>query len=463
MKSALPDAASAAPSIVLAAANAARGEVPRLQARASEQHGPVLRGNVPFGPDAGPCLYLVGPEVADQAMTSKVRTFSSAQGWRHVLGLGCGEAVLNTDDPLHAEQRRLWAPGLTAGMIQSHWPAIEDTIDDWAAGLEDGVQIDVYPSLRALAFGIVARTIVGLPDAAIEPAFRAICIVLDGQDHANESRESYVRRANEARAELATVLRRVIADRRRHRPAPVQSLLDLLLDVPAFPDHADPDEAIRSHLTIILIAGHDTGATLFSRAAFVLAERPDVARLLGQELAAAGWTRDRRLSVSVLDRLQYLQRFLLETGRLYPSLLNLPRVVVEEFAIGGYCIVPGTRVALAAAATHLLARLHRDPLRFDLERYAGSDHGPATRPFQMLTFAGGTRICMGMRFAQLEFKSIFARIVSQLELVPAVELPVPHAGFWNARPAGPLRVSIRRRASATAKHRARREPLAARR
>ena len=165
----------------------------------------------------------------------------------------------------------------------------------------------------------------------------------------------------------------------------------------------------------------------------------------------------------MLDRLPYLQRFLLETGRLYPSLLNLPRVVVEEFAIGGYCIAPGTRVALAAAATHLLTRLHRDPLRFDLERYAGGDHGPATCPFQMLTFAGGTRICMGMRFAQLEFKSIFARIVSQLELVPAVELPVPHAGFWNARPAGPLRVSRPRRASATAKHRARREPLAARR
>jgi hypothetical protein len=160
------------------------------------------------------------------------------------------------------------------------------------------------------------------------------------------------------------------------------------------------------------------------------------------------------LPISLLDRLPYLHRFLLEVGRLYPSLLNLPRVVVEEFQIDGYRIVPGTRVALAVAGTNLLARLHRDPLRFDLERFADVDNNPAARPFQLLTFAGGSRICMGMRFAQLEFKAIFARVAAQLELAPAVELPVPHAGFWAARPAGPLRVRVRRRLNGVGHRRA---------
>lgn len=462
MSSRLPDAALAAPALPLTAEDAARGDVPRLQASASERHGPVLRGNVPFGPDAGPCLFLVGPEIAREAMTSKLDTFSSDQGWLPILGRGCGHAVLNTDDPLHAEQRRMWAPALTSGMVQSHWPVIEGTIGDWIAGLEDGMELEAYQSLRELAFRSIARTVVGLPESIIEPAFRAICIVLDGQDFANESREDYVRRANAARAELGALLLEAIAARRRQRSAVARSLLDMLLEYPAFPENAEADDAIRSHLTIVLIAGHDTGASLFSRAAFVLAEQPAVADLLARELAAAGWTAGQGLPISLLDRLPYLHRFLLEVGRLYPSLLNLPRVVVEEFEIGGYRIVPGTRVALAAAATHLLQRLHRDPLRFDLERYAEIDNNPAVRPFQMLTFAGGSRICMGMRFAQLEFKSIVARVAAQLELAPAVELPVPHAGFWNARPAGPLRVRVRRRVSAPGQRRARPERHAAR-
>jgi cytochrome P450 len=438
------DAARAAPKLTLTPEDAERGLVPRLQAAESDRNGPVLRGNVPSGPDAGPCLFLVGPEAAEAATSSSVEAFSSDEGWRHVLGRGCGHAVLNTDDPLHAEQRRQWAPSLTSAMIQLHWPAIERAIDRCIEQLRAGDGFDAYPTMRLLAFRAVGTTFAALPEAAIEPAFRAICVILDGQDFAHESRESYVARANAARAEFGRILLDVIATRRRNRAETATTLLDLLLDYPSFPDNPDPDDAIRSHLSVLLIAGHDTGATLYSRAAFVLAEHPEIADLLRRELAAAGWTHGKPLPVAELDRLPYLQRFMLEAGRLYPSLLNLPRVVVKETEIGGYRLLPGTRIALAAAATHLLERLHRDPLRFDLERYTGTDD-PRSRPFRMLTFGGGSRICMGMRFAQLEFKAIFARLIAHLMLESAVEGPVPHAGFWAARPAAPLQIHSRAR------------------
>jgi cytochrome P450 len=118
---------------------------------------------------------------------------------------------------------------------------------------------------------------------------------------------------------------------------------------------------------------------------------------------------------------------------------------VQEIEIGGYRIAPGTRVALAAGATHLLSRLYPDPLAFDLERYDDPYASRATQPFRMLAFSGGTRMCMGKRFAQLEFKAIVARIVSRLELEPVDDRPVPHAGFWNPRPGRPLRVVARAR------------------
>jgi cytochrome P450 len=51
---------------------------------------------------------------------------------------------------------------------------------------------------------------------------------------------------------------------------------------------------------------------------------------------------------------------------------------------------------------------------------------------------------MGMRFAQMEFKAIVARVLQTMTL-SAVSGDVAHAGFWNARPAGPMRVRLRAR------------------
>jgi cytochrome P450 len=135
---------------------------------------------------------------------------------------------------------------------------------------------------------------------------------------------------------------------------------------------------------------------------------------------------------------------MLEVGRLYPPLVNLPRVAASPIEFSGYCISPGTRIAVAVAATHLLPDNHPDPLRFDIDRYACADSASRTRPFVLLTFAGGARMCLGMRFAQMEFKAMVARVLQTMAL-SAVGGDVAHAGFWNARPAAPMRVLVRAR------------------
>lgn len=435
----LPNASLAAPLLALSTEDQFGGAVPRLQAAACEKHGAVLRSNVPHGADAGPCVTLVGAQAAETALLSGRDAFSSEQGWRQVLGTGCGLAVLNTDDPLHAEQRRTWSPAFAGAMLRSHEPRISELAAECVRPWPDGVELDLYPRLRAFAFRAVAATIGGLPDAAIEPAYRAICTILDGQDYRNEAREPYIERATAARAVLADTLRDAIRERRRHLSREPASLLDVLLAEPAM---AGDDAGIQSHLTILLIAGHETGATLYSRALYALAQMPQVATRLAAELRDAGWTRTRALGTDELDRLPQLDRFMLELGRLYPPLVNLPRVATAPIEIGGYCITPGTRIAVAIAATHLLRAAHPDPLRFDLDRYADPVGASRARPFLLLTFAGGARMCLGMRFAQIEFKAIVAHALGAVTLAAGPE-DIAHAGFWNARPGSPMLVRTR--------------------
>jgi cytochrome P450 len=437
----LPDASLEAPALVLSADDALAGAVARLQAAASAAHGAVLRSNVPSGPDAGPCITLVGSHAAESALLSRRAAFSSEQGWRQVLGVGCGLAVLNTDDPLHAEQRRTWSAAFAGAILRSYETAKARIVEDCIGAWRDGCEIDLYPPMRAFAFRAVAATIGGLPESAIGPAYRAICTILDGQDHQREPREAYVERAAAARGALADALRTAIRERRGRRPAAPESLLDVLLAEPAL---AGDDAEIQSHLTILLIAGHETGATLYSRALFVLAQMPSIAERLAAEIDGASSARARPLGADELDRLPQLDRFMLEVGRLYPPLVNLPRVAAVSIDFDGYRINPGTRIAVAVAATHLLPDSFPDPLRFDIDRYAAADSANRTRPFVLLTFAGGARMCLGMRFAQMEFKAIVARVLQTVTLT-ATGGDVAHAGFWNARPATPMRVHLRAR------------------
>lgn len=436
-----PDALSAAPALALSADDSQSGAIPRLQAAACTAHGGVLRSNIPFGPDAGPCITLVGAEAGEAALLSKRAAFSSEEGWRPILGSGCGLAVLNTDDPLHARQRRAWSPAFAGAILRSYEPGITQIVEDCIRRWKDGVEIDLYPPLRAFAFRAVAATIGGLPDAAVEPAYRAICTILDGQDYGREPREAYVERATAARAVIADTLRAAIRERRGRRPPLPESLLDVLLGEPAL---VKDDAEIQAHLTVLLIAGHETGATLYSRALYVLAQMPQVAAKLAVELDGAGWMPDHPLDSEALDRLPQLDRFMLEVGRLYPPLVNLPRVAMAPIELGGYCISPGTRIAIAVAATHLLPDGHPDPLRFNADRFADRDSASRARPFLLLTFAGGARMCLGMRFAQIEFKLLVSRVVGAMTLAAAGD-DVAHAGFWNARPATPLRARIRAR------------------
>jgi hypothetical protein len=54
-------------------------------------------------------------------------------------------------------------------------------------------------------------------------------------------------------------------------------------------------------------------------------------------------------------------------------------------------------------------------------------------------------MCLGMRFAQIEFKAIIARVVTALSLAPCTSDDIAHSGFWSARPAAPLRIHARAR------------------
>lgn len=439
----LPDALDAAPRLSVSAADVDTGRLPIVQAEAALRLGPVLRIDVPVGPEAGPCIHFVSPELAEDVLVARRHLMSNAAGWAPIVGGGFGQAILNVDEPEHAEQRRLAAPAFAGPALQRYMPGllamIDAELDGWAR--EDA--INLFPAMRRVTFFAVARGVGGMGEADAERALKALSTVLDGYEFLGNGREAFLARAAVARAQYLDVLSEIIARRRAGEGRGDGTMTDLF--VSAIPPGDGPRDAVVPFLAILLIAGHDTGMVMYSRALHLLAHDPALATRLRRELEDAGATAARPLQTEALDRLSALDRTMLEIGRLYPSVVNLPRVVTEDIEAGGFRVTRGTRVAVAVAGMHRRPDIYADPHRFYPDRFADPQSARLTRPFLNLTFSGGARLCLGMRLAQIEFKAIVSRALLRYSLEPRDPAPVAHGGFWIARPSGPMVVSLGRR------------------
>lgn len=438
------DALAHAPRGELGAEDVRLGRLAPLQARIAVDQGPVMRIDVPAGPDAGPCMHLVAPDLAEDALLGQRHLYSSVGGWAPLLGGGFGNAIVNADEPEHTEQRRIAAPAFSGPALQRYLPRIveiaERELDDWA----DAGRVDLLPAMRRFAFRAIASGVGGMDEAARDLAYEAIGVVLAGYDYLSEGREAFLERASVARARYLDVIAADIARRRAGHGGGDGTMTDLIVQAVAPGD--GPRDAAVAYLALLLIAGHDTGMITYSRALHELAWRGALAAALRDELAAAGATTAASPPFETLDRLPRLERFMLEIGRRYPAVLNLPRTAAQDIDVGGYRIAQGTRVAIAVGGVHLREDLHADPDAFDPERYAHPDSAKHTRPFRYLAFAGGSRHCLGMRLAQIEFKVIVARALMRFDIEPARPDRVEHGGFWVARPSGPMPVRLSPRA-----------------
>jgi cytochrome P450 len=294
--------------------------------------------------------------------------------------------------------------------------------------------------MRRLTFLAVARGVGGMEPEGAQRAFDAVSVVLGGFDPRVQGLDDYLARGADARSAMLVVIEAEIAARRAGNRRGDGSMMDLV--IAAVPRGEGARDAAVPFLWVLLIAGHDSGMTMYSRALWELAGRPALLAGLREELATAGAAPGAPLSTDALDRLPALDRLLLEVGRLFPSVLNLPRVAAEDFEIGGYAIRAGTCVAIAVGGMHRRPDMHDRPDVFDPDRWRGPDAERLARPFASLLFGGGPRLCIGMRLAQVEFKAIVARAIVRYDLDPEDSAPVPHGGMWIARPSRPMRVAL---------------------
>ncbi len=370
--------------------------------------GDVFRVNLPgFDP-----IILVGPEA---------NRFILVDGrddlrWR-IEGdpitrlLRDGLLVIDGDwhDTLRQQMNPMFHRRLLAGYVE----AMGRYTDQISAAWADGATIEMLAEMRRIALLILVETMFQAdfsPEMArLWPAvLRTLRYISPGlwliwRGMPRPGYAHYLRQVDD-------YLYGLIRARRAALPPsadPPDNLLSALLLTPGL-----SDEVIRDQMLTMLIAGHDTSTALLAWALYLLGCHPDA-------LAQARAEVDSVLecnppSFERMAQLYYLDKVINESLRLYPPLHLGNRITVHPLEFQGYSIPAGCRVLYSPYLTHRQPQIWPDPERFDPERHTPEQS--RLRPaYSFVPFGGGSRICLGAAFAQVEAKVILARLLQKFE------------------------------------------------
>ncbi|OGM41331.1 cytochrome P450 monooxygenase [Aspergillus bombycis] len=182
------------------------------------------------------------------------------------------------------------------------------------------------------------------------------------------------------------------------------------------------DELIDQMLTF-LAAGHETTASAFTWACYLLTLHPDVQERLRAEIREHIPAGNDPITWSDLETLPLLNGVCQEVLRLYPTVPMTIREAVRDSVVAGKHIPRGTRILLCPYAINRSPEFWgNDGEEFRPERWIDTDkngqpvtnnNGGASTNFAQITFLHGQRSCIGKDFARAELRCAVAGVVGR--------------------------------------------------
>ncbi|MFF0380362.1 cytochrome P450 [Actinoplanes missouriensis] len=363
------------------------------------------------------CPFAPAPEVRDMPPVGKVRIWDGSTPWfitrhadqrallndprlsiqekrpgyphmtkaRAAMAPHIPDLITNTDPPEHTRLRRTVNAPFMVKRVEALRPRIQETFD----GLVDDMLAGPRPADLVAAIGLPVPTLVitqilGVPYADHE-FFQAASRRAISHDTDPEEGE----RAGQGLGEyLSALLTRKIADPQD----------DVMSEMGARVSAGEMTfaEAV-TMASAILIAGHETSASMISLGTLALLRNPDQLALLRERSDDA-----RFVANAAEELLRYLT--IVHSG--------IRRIAVEDIELHGVTIRAGDGVVFELAGANYDPAEFPEPDRLDLTRPARSHHA----------FGYGAHQCLGQSLARVELQVVYGTLYRR---IPTLALAVP--------------------------------------
>ncbi|MFL5817278.1 MAG: cytochrome P450 [Conexibacter sp.] len=414
------------------------------------EHGPIFSMRVFHGR----VVFMLGPEANHFMTVSNADKFHWRTGSMGDLIPLLGDGLLTVDGAYHRRARRIMLPAFHREKIAASYATMVEETEQALAGWRERETLDVYHWARRLTLRVAMRALFGLdPDERGKGAQAAIeferALSFYGTDFAvriMRGPRTPWNRMLAARKALDRIVFAEIERRRRHPDPERTDVLSMLIEATDAEDGSRlSDREVRDQVMTLLFAGHDTSTSTISFMLYELARHPAVlAKLVDEQDRVLG---DRAPTAAELmggEALPELEMALDETLRLYPAAWVGPRRAVETFEFGGRQVPANAYVYYSSWASHRLPDVWPEPEAFVPERFAPEAKAKLPKG-AYIPFGGGSRTCIGMRFGQLEIKTIVTLLLQRhrLELVPGRTMTVRQMPTLSPRE--PLQMTVRER------------------
>ncbi len=363
-----------------------------------------------------PAVLFTRPEAIRYVLIENARNFINRPVFE-TLRLLLGDGLLSIDGDFHRQQRRMVQPAFHKQRVESYRDTMvactEAMLEEWTPGS----QRDIADEMMRVTMRIVAKALFNVDIASqVEAIAQAFW---EASEYSRRGHAPFSFRLNlpftaygrylRARKFLDDTMADLIA---QHRASGEDSgdVISMLLQAQDEDGSTMTDQQVRDETLTLLAAGHATTANTLSWTFYLLSQHPEQRSTLLDELRRV--LGGRAPTVDDLAHLPYLDMVVKEAMRLYPPAWMQPRYTVNDFEYGGYRFKRGTVILLSQWVTHRLPDLWPEPEAFKPERFH-PETGQKYHPQAYFPFGAGSRICIGMPFANLEARILLATILQR--------------------------------------------------
>ena len=384
--------------------------------RLYREHGPVAAIE-----DAGQRLYFAfGPTYTHQLLSDPDTfhaRFFAIRGPRNSAQRRLTDALLSMNGAEHKRHRRLVQAPFQKQTIETYRDALarlaEQLVEDWRI---DQVR-DIHADMTHYMLRVASSVLFGFdqPELAYEIGRRTEqwvamnhelgigAFVPDAGFTAGYDRLLELAESLECRI-------RAMIEHRRAAGSPGSDVLSLLIRAHDESGRGISDDELIGHSAILFGAAHLTTANTLTWTLYLLAQHPQVAQALSDELSSV--LAGQAPTFAQIERLPLLDRVVKESMRILPASFYSQRVSTTKVDFGPFHLPKGAVVIFSQYVTHHMPDLFPEPERFLPDRWL--DITPS--PYAYMPFAAGPRMCLGGPLAMLTVKLTLAVILQRRRL-----------------------------------------------
>ena len=377
-------------------------------------------------------VYLLNnPDYIEDVLVTNYKKFIKSRGLQVSKRL-LGNGLVTSEGEYHDLQRHLIQPTFYPKRIKSYSDMMIKQANDMCNSWHDGAILDIHKEMTKLTLAIICKTVLGYDiDPEHDEVGDALLTCMKYFNRLLMPFGELIEKIpllpinkgfQKAKKDLDSIVYSIIKEHRKKldKGDDTESHDDLLLTLLQAQDEEAgigrmTDEQLRDEVMTIFLAGHETTANALTWTYYLLSENPLIETRLQEELYSTFGNSRTPITVDDVPKLQYTEKILTESMRLFPPAWALGRQAIDDYKVGGYSVPKGSIILMSQYVMHRDPRYFPEPDRFYPDRWTEEFKKQLPR-FSYFPFGGGIRGCIGEPFAWLEGILLIATICRQWRL-----------------------------------------------